>query len=42
MTISWPSPALTAKTSPPALSQTEAVDYIPDVDLYVQDPIYPD
>jgi len=24
------------------LSQAEAVDYIPDVDLYVQDPIYPD
>jgi len=35
-------PPLTAKTSPPRLSQAEAVDYIPDVDAYVQDPIYPD
>jgi hypothetical protein len=35
-------PPLTAKTSPPALSQAEAVDYIPDLDAYVQDPIYPD
>ena len=35
-------PPLTAKTSPPGLSRTEAFDYIPDVDLYVQDPIYPD
>ena len=35
-------PPLTAQISPPALSQAEAVDYIPDVDLYVQDPIYPD
>jgi hypothetical protein len=35
-------PPLTAKTSPPGLSRVEAVDYIPDVDAYVQDPIYPD
>jgi len=35
-------PPLTTKTPPPGLSQAEAVDYIPDVDLYVQDPIYPD
>jgi hypothetical protein len=35
-------PPLAAKTSPPGRSRTEAVDYIPDVDLYVQDPIYPD
>jgi len=35
-------PPLTAKTSPPGLSRAEAVDYIPDVDAYVQDPIYPD
>jgi len=35
-------PPLTTKTSPAGLSQAEAVDYIPDVDLYVQDPIYPD
>jgi hypothetical protein len=35
-------PPLTAKTSPPGLSRPEAVDYIPDVDAYVQDPIYPD
>jgi hypothetical protein len=35
-------PPLTANTSPPGLSRTEAVDYIPDVDAYVQDPIYPD
>jgi len=35
-------PPLTAKTSPPTLSRAEAVDYIPDLDAYVQDPIYPD
>ena len=35
-------PPLTAKTSPPGVSRAEAVDYIPDVDAYVQDPIYPD
>ena len=35
-------PPLTAKTSPPGLSRPQAVDYIPDVDAYVQDPIYPD
>ena len=35
-------PPLTAKTSPPNLSRAEAVDDIPDVDAYVQDPIYPD
>ena len=35
-------PPLTAKTSPPALSQAEAVDYIPDLDAYVQVPICPD
>lgn len=35
-------PPLTQNTSPSALSRAEAVDYIPDVDLYVQDPIYPD
>ncbi len=35
-------PPLTAKTSPPGLSRVEAVDTIPDVDAYVQDPIYPD
>jgi len=35
-------PPLTAKTSPAGLSWPEAVDYIPDVDAYVQDPIYPD
>ena len=35
-------PPLTTKTSPPALSQAGAVEYIPDVDAYVQDPIYPD
>ena len=35
-------PPLMAKTSPPGLSRAEAVDYIPDVDAYVQDPIYPD
>ena len=35
-------PPLTTKTSPAGLSRPEAVDYIPDVDAYVQDPIYPD
>ena len=35
-------PPLTAKKSPPTLSQAQAVDYIPDVELYVQDPICPD
>jgi len=35
-------PPLRAKTSPPGLSRPEAVDTIPDVDAYVQDPIYPD
>jgi putative PIN family toxin of toxin-antitoxin system len=35
-------PPLTAKTSPPGLSRPEFVDYIPDVNVYVQDPIYPD
>jgi hypothetical protein len=36
------SPTLMAKTSPPGLPWAQAVDYIPDVDAYVQDPIYPD
>ena len=35
-------PPLMPKNSPPALCQAEAVDYVPDVDLYIQDPIYPD
>ncbi len=35
-------PPLAAKISPPNLSRAEAVDYMPDVDAYVQDPIYPD
>jgi len=35
-------PPLALKISPPGLSRLQAVDYIPDVDLYVQDPIYPD
>jgi len=35
-------PPLTAQTSPPGLSRAEAVDFIPDLDAYVQDPIYPD
>ena len=34
-------PPLTQNTSPAGLSRAEAVDYIPDVDVYVQDPIYP-
>jgi len=35
-------PPLAPSISPPHLSHAEAVDYIPDVDAYVQDPIYPD
>ena len=35
-------PPLRPKTSPPGLSRAEVVDYIPDVDAYVQNPIYPD
>ncbi len=35
-------PPLEPKISPPDLSRAEVVDYIPDVDAYVQDPIYPD
>ena len=37
----WP-PPLEPKISPRDLSRAEAVEYIPDVDAYVQDPIYPD
>jgi hypothetical protein len=33
-------PPLTARTPPPGHSRPEAVDHIPDVDAYVQDPIY--
>ena len=33
---------LTPKISPPDLSHAEVVDYIPDLDAYVQDPIYPE
>ena len=35
-------PPLTASTSLPGLSRADSVDYLPDVDAYVQDPIYPD
>ncbi len=35
-------PPLTPNISLPDLSHTEVVDYIPDVDAYVQDPIVPD
>ena len=35
-------PPLAPNIPPPELSRAEAVDYIPDMDLYVQDPIYPD
>ncbi len=35
-------PPLVPNLSPPDLSRVEAVDYVPDVDAYVQDPIYPD
>ena len=35
-------PPLTAKTSPPGLFRPEFVDYIPDMNVYGQDPIYPD
>ena len=35
-------PPLTVITSPSWLSRAEVVDYIPDVDAYVQNPIYPD
>ena len=35
-------PPLVPNLSPPDLSRVEAVEYIPDVDAYVQDPIYPD
>jgi hypothetical protein len=37
-----PAPYESLVYSPPDLSRVEAVDYIPDVDAYVQDPIYPD
>lgn len=35
-------PPLAPNIPPPDLSRAEAVDYIPDVEVYVQDPIYPD